>query len=96
MVISKDIEKYLDYLRTNTKPSEIAKAHIDEYKEKVSNGIIKTSTEERLIRKIWTPDEKEKLRVLYMNGYSSEDIARKLKTTRGSVDAMIRHLKENL
>ncbi len=96
MVIAKDLENYPEYLRTNSKPADIAKVHIDEYNERVKNGLIKTSTEERLTRKIWTPEEKEKLRTLYMNGYASEEIARMLKTTRGSVDAMIRHLKEQI
>ena len=96
MVIAKDLEKFQDYLRTNAKPIDIAKTHIEEYAEKVKNGLIKTSTEERLVRKTWTPEEREKLRILYMNGFSSDEIAKRLKTTRGSVDAMIRHLKESL
>ena len=96
MVIAKDLENYPEYLRTNSKSVEIAKVHIDEYNERVKKGLIKTTTEERLTRKIWTQEEKEKLRILYMNGYASEDIARMLKTTRGSVDAMIRHLKEQI
>lgn len=96
MVIAKDLEKYPDYLRSNSKALEIARLHITDYKEKLERGQIKTSEDERLVRKIWTTDERDKLRVLYMNGYSLDDIAKILKTTRGSVDAMIRHIKESI